>query len=244
MSKYKERTIICVNCGKESTKRRPEGQSFCSLECYRTSPKPERKTGKTGECGYCLKEIYIRPSSEKEVNYCSVSCFNKSQSRKTEHNCKVCGKLFLWSPSRTESGNYNPTYCSIECRTSCPDWKRKSVIAGNLAQQGKNAPTSLEIAGCLLLDALGIQYQTQVLICEKFVVDVFVPSKNLVIQWDGDYWHGFGGAKDERQKKRQRLDKSQDAYMRKAGYTVIRFWEHEVKNDKEVVRENIRKAVQ
>lgn len=31
--------------------------------------------------------------------------------------------------------------------------------------------------------------------------------------------------------------------MRKLGYTVLRFWEHDVKNDREMVRENIEKAI-
>jgi len=239
---YKVRTITCQKCGKISTKRRPDGQKFCSLACYRASARPERKTGRERQCGSCGKVIWVTPASEKPINYCSVACFNKAQSRKVQYVCKVCGSPFEWSPSRAKENN--PTYCSIECRTACPEWKRNAVIAGNLAQQNAKEPTRLELAGCALLDALGVEYKTQVLICDKFTVDVFVPSRNLVIQWDGDYWHGYGGAKDERQKKRVKLDRSQDAYMRKAGYTVLRFWEHEVKKEGESVSENIRKAVQ
>ncbi len=241
-SKYKVRTIVCARCGKTSTKRRRDGQRFCSLECYRASPKPERKTGSERQCGTCGKAIWVRPSAEKPVNYCSVACFNKAQSKKIQYACKVCGSLFTWSPSRVKQ--HDPTYCSVACRTVCPEWKRNAAIAGNLAQQNAKKPTSLELAGCALLDALGVEYQTQVLICDKFTVDVLVPERNLVIQWDGDYWHGYGGAKDERQKKRVQLDKSQDAYMRKAGYTVLRFWEHEVKQEGDSVSENIRKAIQ
>jgi very-short-patch-repair endonuclease len=241
---YKVRTITCQKCGKVSTKRRPDGQKFCSLECYRSAPKPARKTGRERKCGTCGKAIWVTPAAEKPVNYCSVSCFNEAQSRKIEYVCKTCGSLFGLSPSLAAADGRNPTYCSIECRTACPEWKRNAVIAGNLAQQNAKEPTSLERAGCALLDALGVEYKTQVLICDKFTVDVFVPSRNLVIQWDGDYWHGYGGAKDERQKKRVRLDMSQDAYMRKAGFTVLRFWEHEVKKEGDSVSESIRKAVQ
>jgi len=241
-AKYKVRTITCQKCGKVSTKRRRAGQKFCSLACYRASAKPERKTGRERKCGTCGKTIWVRLSSEKPVNYCSVACFNNAQSHKVQYVCKVCGSPFEWSPSRAKQDN--PTYCSVKCYTVCPEWKRKAVIAGNLAQQNAKEPTSLERAGCVLLDALGVEYKTQVLICDKFTVDVFVPSRNLVIQWDGDYWHGYGGAKDERQKKRVKLDRSQDAYMRKAGFTVLRFWEHEVKEEGMSVSENIRKAIQ
>lgn len=240
---YKVRTIVCEKCGTVSTKRRPDGQRFCSLECYRASPKPERRTGREKECGTCGKKIWVSPSSDKPINYCSTECHNKAQSRKIQYTCKTCGKTFNWSPSRVNQAN--PTYCSVKCRNDCEDWKRSAVIGGNLALQQMKEPTSLEKAGCALLDALGVEYQQQVLICDKFTVDVYIPSKKLIIQWDGDYWHGYGeGKKDARQIKRMNLDKSQDAYLKKAGYRVLRFWEHEVKQAAEKVVENIRTAIE
>jgi very-short-patch-repair endonuclease len=117
------------------------------------------------------------------------------------------------------------------------------VIEGNLVQQNNKSPNKLEVAECRLLDTLKIEYLAQVLICKKFVVDVLIPELNIVIQWDGDYWHGYDGIKDARQKKRCNLDKSQDAYMKKAGYTVIRFWEHDVKDAKDIVIKKIQETV-
>ena len=96
---------------------------------------------------------------------------------------------------------------------------------------------------------MGVCYKTQVLLCKKFCVDVLVKKHKLVIQWDGDYWHGYrkrGDATvlDKRQSRRVKLDKSQDAYLRKCGYTVLRVWEHDVKNNKTKVYANINKAIQ
>lgn len=39
-------------------------------------------------------------------------------------------------------------------------------------------------------------------------------------------------------------DKSQDSYMKKCGYTVLRFWESDVKNNRGYVYDNIKRAVQ
>jgi len=239
---YKVRTITCAKCGKVDTRHRREGQRFCSLECYRASEKPERKTGTLRKCGTCGNPVYVTPAQRKAINYCSCSCFNKSQSRKVQYVCRVCGKSFALSPSLAAGRAYEVKYCSVKCRTECPEW-RDGVLNGNLAQQNAKGPTSLERAGCALLDLLGVEYETQVLICKKFVVDVLIPARRLVIQWDGDYWHGYGGATDDRQRKRQRLDRSQDAYMRKAGYTVLRFWEHEVHKESEKVVENIKASI-
>jgi very-short-patch-repair endonuclease len=191
----------------------------------------------------CGTPIYIPKGRLKAVNFCSNECLNLYQGRnKIRYVCKICRKAFWWSPSRETS--QTPKYCSVKCRTSCPEWKRKSVIAGNLKQQNRKAPSSLEIAGSKILEEIGVKFSTQVLIAEKFTVDALLDGRKIVVQWDGDYWHGFKKPNDARQRKRIALDKSQDAYMRKCGYTVLRFWEHEVKNNKEMVCENIKRAIQ
>jgi very-short-patch-repair endonuclease len=131
----------------------------------------------------------------------------------------------------------------MACRNACPDWKRNAVIAGNLAQQRRQKPTSLEENGSAILRELGLSFSTQVLISDKFVVDAVVDGTSLVIQWDGDYWHGYRNP-GPRQTKRMNLDRSQDAYMRKCGYTVLRFWEHDVSQSKEMVKDSIRKTLE
>ena len=95
---------------------------------------------------------------------------------------------------------------------------------------------------------MGIEYKRQSLVANKFTVDAEILEKKIIIQWDGDYWHGYRANGDSspleaRQAKRAALDKSQDAYMRKMGYVVVRFWEHEVFNQPEKVREAIKSAI-
>lgn len=107
-------------------------------------------------------------------------------------------------------------------------------------QQGKM--TEPERIGYAILDEIGIEYLPQHLIANKFCVDAFIPSIGLVIQFDGDYWH-FNPAKfqepDERQRKRMRLDRSQDKYMKACDYVVLRIWESDLRSNPESVREAI-----
>lgn len=247
-SLYAVREFLCGGCGSYVRKRCPKGSKFCSLPCYRSAARPERRTGGHSPCSDCGASVY-RPGFAKSANvFCSVVCHNHYQSRnKTVHLCKMCGKVFRWSPSRAVA--QNPTYCSIPCRNNCPEWKQNSVIAGNMKQCRSLTPNRLERAGADILRSLGVDYVEQSLIAEKFVVDVEVVGKKMVIQWDGDYWHGYradGDCRplDRRQQKRSMLDRSQDAYMAKAGYTVLRFWEHEVHKQKESVRAAICRAIQ
>jgi len=80
----------------------------------------------------------------------------------------------------------------------------------------------------------------------KFLVDIYIPKNNLIIQWDGDYWHGNTKKYknlSNRQERRIKLDKSQNAYFKKCNYKVLRIWENDINNNKEKVIENIRKAI-
>ena len=137
----------------------------------------------------------------------------------------------------------NRKYCSVACKNSCEDFKRDCLIKNNLDLQ-KRRPTRLEIAGRALLEAAGVQFSEQVLIDGKFVVDVMISGRKIVIQWDGDYWHGFKATNDNvipdpRVARRMALDRSQDAYMASKGLKVLRFWEHEVLGAPEAVRDRI-----
>ena len=94
---------------------------------------------------------------------------------------------------------------------------------------------------------MGIEYETQVLINNKICVDVYIPKYNIIIQWDGNYWHGKGllyEQLDKGQKQRRDLDISQDAYLKKCGFTELRFWEDEVYKESDKVYDDIQRAIQ
>ena len=233
------------NCGKKF-KTRPGGgknskhpQKYCSRKCF----SEKRRAGKIVQCKQCGKNVYIHKYRLKPANFCSVACLNLYQGRnKIEHICKTCGKIFKRSPSDQKFKALK--YCSMACRTACPEWRRNSVIAANLKQQNSKQPSSLEIEGSGILREIGVPFLTQVLIFNKFTVDVMLDKLNIIIQWDGDYWHGFINPKDPRHKKRMGLDKSQDAYMKKCGYIVLRFWEHEVNKKRDKVSAIIKRTIQ
>jgi very-short-patch-repair endonuclease len=65
--------------------------------------------------------------------------------------------------------------------------------------------------------------------------DFFVPSKNLVIEVDGDYWHSRPGCKE--------FDEARDARVREGGYTVIRFRESAIRKQIGQVFAQVKAAV-
>ncbi|MEK6879221.1 MAG: hypothetical protein AABY22_06405 [Nanoarchaeota archaeon] len=230
-NQYKTREFICKGCGKDVKEKRPKYKlKYCSLECYRNSKKPRIKKGKIFDCEWCGKSIYKMKSLQRQHSFCSKICSNKWQGRnKLRFICKMCGKEFSWSKSRIKQ--VNPSYCSLICRDKDP--KRKDMLKKlNILQQNMKL-NNLEKKGYEILDSLKMEYKPQVLIGNKFLVDVFIPKYNLIIQFDGDYWHGnIKKYKElsERQKKRKIIDKSQNAYFKKCGFNILRIWESEINN--------------
>lgn len=227
---------ICKTCGKEFWKPSRGIRPYCSHICSAIG----RRLGELVKCEWCGKEVY-KPQClfiSHKNHFCSIVCANKFQGRnKLKYNCKICGKLFEWSKSRIQTNN--PTYCSIECRNQCDEWRQNACIKANVAQQEKKGLNKLEITGRHILEELhlknGIDFQEQVLMAKKFLVDVVILGKKIVIQWDGDYWHSLA--------KRKRLDRSQDAYLNKLGYSVLRFRQSDLQTNRSEVYANIKRAI-
>ena len=96
--------------------------------------------------------------------------------------------------------------------------------------------TSIELKMEKLLIKLGIEFQKQVPLHKIAIVDFYVPSKNLVIQVDGCYWHGCPIHHPTRMKSRER-DANQDKVLQENGLQVIRFWEHEIMSPNFIIKD-------
>lgn len=66
--------------------------------------------------------------------------------------------------------------------------------------------------------------------------DIFIPSLNIIIEIDGDYWHGNKNNPryqilNDYQRKRIEVDKIRTNELIEKGYVVLRFWESDIKKD-------------
>src|SRR5690606_2810900 len=73
----------------------------------------------------------------------------------------------------------------------------------------KNKATSIEKKLYEALKTFKLQFEKQKVI-GRFIVDAYIPSVNLIIEADGDYWHSL-----DRVKKK---DKAENAYLLSCGY--------------------------
>jgi len=247
VASHNKPTITCQMCGKQFVHSLKGGNGEPRKYCSKTCTGTAKKEGEYKACAVCGKERYI-PACRlvtTSMFFCGAEHANQWQGRnKTEHICKMCGKTFRWSLSRSKSGKYNVTYCSLACRDNDP--KRAAMLFELNVLQQSLKPNKLELACYKLLDSMNIEYIPQHTIGGKFVVDAFVPSRGIVIQFDGDYWHGnpfLFPEPDERQRRRIALDHSQDNYMVVCGYRVLRIWQSELKTDQNAVMLAIQDAL-
>jgi len=110
---------------------------------------------------------------------------------------------------------------------------RKGSLAGAKTLSERKT-TSIEKKVYDELKARGILFEKQKIINGKFLIDAYIPSLNLIIEADGDYWHSL-----DRVKKK---DKAENAYLIKCGYKLLRLSEIEINNSsfKEKLRKELR----
>jgi very-short-patch-repair endonuclease len=102
------------------------------------------------------------------------------------------------------------------------NYYRKIGLSGILKQQNFKKPTSIEKIVYDFLKSKGIIFEKQKLINGKFLVDIYIPSTNTIIEVDGDYWHNL----DRVRKK----DKAENAYLSTCGFNLLRLSEKEINN--------------
>lgn len=88
--------------------------------------------------------------------------------------------------------------------------------------------TSIEVKMKKLLDALGIGYIFQHPLDNVRVVDFYIPSKNLIIECDGCYYHNCLIHNPYDHPESRQRDKMKDKKFVSLGYEIMRFWEHDI----------------
>jgi very-short-patch-repair endonuclease len=116
--------------------------------------------------------------------------------------------------------------------------KQKQAYIEGMAKRMDKNPTAPEKSFTEILEELGILYETQKIVGGK-IYDFFIPSKNILIEVDGDYWH----AKDKElkdmslmQKKTFYNDIKKNAIAKNNGFDIERVWEKDLKENYELTK--------
>ena len=109
--------------------------------------------------------------------------------------------------------------------------RREISLNARKVQQEMTGFTSIEKKVYEELERRKILFESQKTINNKFIVDVYIPSLNLIIECDGDYWHSL--------EKTVKKDKSENAYLKKCGYNLLRWSEKDIKQNVKILVDNL-----
>ncbi|GHG80498.1 endonuclease domain-containing protein [Streptomyces griseocarneus] len=218
--------------------------SFCSQPC--TSRRVTRA------CQVCGSEFSVKQSvSDKGAGlYCSNPCRDQGKLNQVPKTCPQCGVEFSVPASLKDSRRA----CSRSCWSKMmgTDPRRSAILARARHEMLTNrAPTRPERILYGLIDELmaelapDIGWERQLRLLDRWTVDAAIPALHLVLQADGDYWHGLHpeDRKDPRVLGNMANDGRQDRKLTAAGWTVLRFWERDLIRHLSACAERLRAAV-
>ena len=153
-----------------------------------------------------MKKIHAKIKKEKRGIY--NPAFKETQRKnayKTHKICKEQNKSF-WSSSIQKE---------LSKRSIQTGWRERLVIP--------KKDTSIEVKIQNFLKTLGIEFFTHqyMKIEHGYQCDILIPSMNLVIECDGNYWHKYPvGLEKDHIRTKELIEK---------GFKVLRLWENEIR---------------
>jgi len=98
-----------------------------------------------------------------------------------------------------------------------------------------------------MMKELGVEFETQKVISNK-IYDFYIPSENMMIEVDGDYWHANpliyeGKELNKTQARNVKNDKYKDVLAVGNGFKLERVWEYDLKNNYEEQKKRFNKLL-
>lgn len=235
-------------------------EKYCSNHCYLTSKErcekhSECMTQKTERiCRYCgsayngsrynsikdkaagvckspgciLRQQQDRSKSLKEAHWIHRKDKEAITQKITEQRLvSMAGKTYIpWNKGKV--GVYSPGTIQKIREAAIKQFHEKRIRKTNIEKK-------LEAA----LSELGTDFIYSFIYCKR-QFDFCIPSKKILIEVHGDFWHGnprvYGescikGPLREHQRMKQLDDKIKEELARQGGYSYVVFWEYDINHD-------------
>ena len=175
---------------------------------------------KEKKCEMC--ESFFLPYNGKKHRMCSMKCVNKhvsnikkgiarSQEIKQKISLSLKGKS-SWNKGLTKETSEGIKKGSEKYKK----WRATKIFP--------TQDTNIEIKMQNELRNRGIVFEKHkmVLPSQHYRCDLFI-EPNIIIECDGDYWHHYPKGNEK--------DKVRNKEMQEKGFKVLRYWEHEIKDN-------------
>ena len=151
--------------------------------------------------------------------------------------CKKCGKIHIhprgmlrghsWNTGLTKETDDRLKKISEKAvgQKRSEETKRK-MRKSRLTWVAPTKDTSIEIALQMGLDDKNIIYEKHLPVCNCCQPDIIFPKKKIAIFADGDYWHNLPNVIEK--------DRRQENILKENNWGILRFWEHDIKNNLDI----------
>ena len=194
-----------------------------------------------GEAHFCK---YVLGHNSKMVNnwgHNEKAILNSSETRRKQYKS---GEREQWNKGKT----WKETYTDEDIKRLTKIQREK--IYRMLTEGGFSLSSKIEkdfIEKCI--KPLGIKFTTQHYIKDlHHYCDVYIPEKNIVIEFQGDYWHGNPKKYEkeelsEFQLEKVKKDESLREYCKNNGIRLLEIWESDYNRDIDGVNKLIAESV-
>lgn len=204
------------------------------------SAETRRKQFKAGERHMWIEgKKWTDVFTEEEIADLKSRIFTKERNQKISNFFKGKPK----SPEHAE-----------KCREIGKSERTRKILSEKLHNRLENLEFSISSTAeddfvIKFIEPLGIPYIRQFYIPEiKQYCDIFFPDKNIVVEYDGDFWHCNPekypeGPTYDYQKKHIEKDKIKNEFLVESGVKLIRLWESDVLGNPETIREKLKNEI-
>jgi very-short-patch-repair endonuclease len=212
--------------------------------------KKSAMAGLTSETSEIIKNKSKKTSNTRKEKFLSGELKGMSGSTNPMYGLKAWnnGLNVLTDKRVLEYGRKISKIKKIEWDNKSDEEKQKIIIRLNNAMIQTKKPTKIENKIEVFLKENNIFYIKNNKF-NNFIFDFFLPDFNLVIECDGDYWHvnpKFYSNKKltVAQEKNIERDIRKNKLLEKKQIQFVRFWEHDIKNNFEIVKTKIWEKLQ
>lgn len=169
---------------------------------------------------------YIKPTSPKQAGINQPSKNSKTKKKQNINKDNEYKKKKVYKSQKiapTKDSNIKELY--IRKNDTPKEKKHPEFGTSNLEKKFAKE----------FLEKLNVDYQWQFK-AESIgrYFDYYIPSANLLIELDGDFYHGYNILYENMspmQKKNNRVDRDKDKWAKEHKIPLIRIWEHEINKE-------------
>ena len=209
---------FCIDCGKEKRSRYSKRCRSCAASIHMTGTKHAlgHSPSKAVRLQWSIKRKGATPWNKGKKT--GIIPWNK-------------GRAWDWEMRRKMSLSHIGQPSSRKGKKHTPETRLKMHLSQTASKRDHHEETSIERIVKSILLSWGVSFHQEFPIKGFGRADFYIPSKNLVIECDGTYWHGLP--------KSVARDKKKEEIAPLMGLNLLRLPEKDIRDNRDALCQKI-----